>query len=531
MLPKIHKKDNPGRPIVSACNCPTELISKFLDSVLSPIVSQLPSYVKDTSDALHTFTDFEFTGPSNYLFSMDVKSLYTCIPHVDGLQALRYYLDRRDNCDPPTSTLLRLAELVLTLNNFTFNGKHYLQTSGVAMGTRMGPSYACLFVGFLEEKMLSNFPGPKPLLYKRYIDDIIGATSGSKEDIQAFIDYADHLHPALHFTSKISSDTVTFLDISVRINGNCLTTSVHYKPTDSHSYLHYQSSHPKKCKDAIPYSQFLRLRRICSEDTVFQHRSKEMKEFFNRRGYPAPVTDAAIHKVSSVTRSDAMKQAPPKKQHRIPLVLTYHPLNLAARDILLKHFKTLQDDPATSPIFDPSTTPLCSFRRDRSIGNHLVRSSLPATTHTTDNVPYRTAPCQRPRCKTCAHINGTSSINGPRGRRHINDHYTCTTTNLVYCITCTRCGQLYIGETRRRLADRFTEHLRSVRLNQRGLAVAQHFSTAPHCTEDMSVCVVATASSDTHRKTLEQRIIFQLGTLHPDGMNVEFHAFGTSTRP
>ena len=111
MLPKIHKKDNPGRPIVSACNCPTELISKFLDSVLSPIVSQLPSYVKDTSDALHTFTDFEFTGPSNYLFSMDVKSLYTCIPHVDGLQALRYYLDRRDNCDPPPVPSLGLRNL------------------------------------------------------------------------------------------------------------------------------------------------------------------------------------------------------------------------------------------------------------------------------------------------------------------------------------------------------------------------------------------------------------------------------------
>ena len=252
------------------------------------------------------------------------------------------------------------------------------------MGTRMGPSYACLFVGFLEEKMLSNFPGPKPLLYKRYIDDIIGATSGSKEDIQAFIDYADHLHPALHFTSKISSDTVTFLDISVRINGNCLTTSVHYKPTDSHSYLHYQSSHPKKCKDAIPYSQFLRLRRICSEDTVFQHRSKEMKEFFNRRGYPAPVTDAAIHKVSSVTRSDAMKQAPPKKQHRIPLVLTYHPLNLAARDILLKHFKTLQDDPSTTPsvpsdVTAPSAIILCD--------HHFLQQLTPQITSPTEPPP------------------------------------------------------------------------------------------------------------------------------------------------
>ena len=31
LKPKIHKPNNPGRPIISACSCPTELISSFLD--------------------------------------------------------------------------------------------------------------------------------------------------------------------------------------------------------------------------------------------------------------------------------------------------------------------------------------------------------------------------------------------------------------------------------------------------------------------------------------------------------------------
>ena len=38
MLPKIHKVDNPGRPIVSTCNCPTECMSSFTDDVLQLIV-------------------------------------------------------------------------------------------------------------------------------------------------------------------------------------------------------------------------------------------------------------------------------------------------------------------------------------------------------------------------------------------------------------------------------------------------------------------------------------------------------------
>ena len=46
--PKIHKRNNPGRPIVSAYSCPTELISQYSDQIMSPFVKSLPSYIKDT---------------------------------------------------------------------------------------------------------------------------------------------------------------------------------------------------------------------------------------------------------------------------------------------------------------------------------------------------------------------------------------------------------------------------------------------------------------------------------------------------
>ena len=37
----------PSRPIVSACSCPTELISSYLDKIMAPIVKSLPSYIKN----------------------------------------------------------------------------------------------------------------------------------------------------------------------------------------------------------------------------------------------------------------------------------------------------------------------------------------------------------------------------------------------------------------------------------------------------------------------------------------------------
>ena len=145
LLPRIHKPGNPGRPIVSACNCPTELLATYLDKITTPLVESLPSYVKDTNHMLDIVQSFRFSGPHNYVFTMDVKSLYTVIPNNDGLLALTHFLNKRDELQPPTHTLVRLAELVLTLNTFSFNGNYYQQTRGVAMGSKLGPKL-CVFV-------------------------------------------------------------------------------------------------------------------------------------------------------------------------------------------------------------------------------------------------------------------------------------------------------------------------------------------------------------------------------------------------
>ena len=98
-----------------------------------------------------SFKTFASTTSTNS-FTMDVKSLYTVIPHHNGLRALKFFLDKPLNKEPSTSVLVRLAELVLTLNNFSFDGEHYQQISGVAMGTKIGPNCANLFVGFVEKQ-------------------------------------------------------------------------------------------------------------------------------------------------------------------------------------------------------------------------------------------------------------------------------------------------------------------------------------------------------------------------------------------
>ena len=82
---------------------------------------------------------------------------------------LKHFFDLRTVKEPSSETLLRLAELVLTLNCFSFADIYYEQIDSVAMGNKMGPSYANLFVGYIEHQFFNQYNGLKPGLYRRYI--------------------------------------------------------------------------------------------------------------------------------------------------------------------------------------------------------------------------------------------------------------------------------------------------------------------------------------------------------------------------
>ena len=515
MLPKIHKLNNPGRPIVSAVSCPTSQIVSYLDSIFTSINQQLPTYVKDTSHALRLFKEFRFNGPNRFLFTMDVKSLYTCIPHADGLIALKFFLEQRSKQYPPTNNLLRLAELVLTTNTFSFNGSFYLQTSGVAMGIKLGPSYACLFVGYQEYLIMNSYRGPFPCLIKRYMDDIIGATSLPLESLQEFINYTNNFHPALQFTHNITEDSLPFLDLRLTIKDDTISTTIYYKETDAHSFLDYGSSHPKKCKDSIPYSQLRRLRRICTAEKDFDAKAKEMSSFFHQNNYPETVTDSALERVKKLLQEDALLPVDRSQTNsRIPFTLTYHPLNDRIKKIIYNNFRILQEDSHTKDIFE--APPLMAFRRDKNIKDTLVRTNLKT------NDPPGTFPCNHHLCQTCKHINNSTTFTNGNRNFTIRSAFTCASSSVVYCITCTKCNILYIGETSRQINNRFGEHLRNVRNrthldeqheNDPDSNISHHFNLPNHSTDDMSILGLLYASTEsTKRKTLEKRIIFALGT-------------------
>ena len=109
----------------------------------------LPSYIKDTTHFLLRLQNLGPLPDNAILVTLDVSSLYTNIPHKEGIEACRHFLNTRQNKSLPTERICDLIRMILTMNNFTFNDQHFLQIHGTAMGTRMAPSYANLFIGKL----------------------------------------------------------------------------------------------------------------------------------------------------------------------------------------------------------------------------------------------------------------------------------------------------------------------------------------------------------------------------------------------
>lgn len=328
--------------------------------------------------------------------------------------------------------------------------------------------------------------------------------------IHAFNDF----HDSIDFTHTISSTSVDFLDLCIMNDSNHIVTSIHYKPTATHAFLHYSSNHPNHCKDSIPFSQFLRLRRICSDNDDFVVKCDEMCDFFAARGYPHNVVNRARSKASNIPREEALRPNSSNTGSRIPCVLDFNSLNTKIVSIVKSNYHIIADDEDVGRLFKDNL--LISYRNERSLRKHLVSSKLNA-----DCTLVGSFECNRNICVTCNYIVNLQSVHNNDSCFNIRSSFSCTSSGLVYCIICSKCNMLYIGETGRHLGDRFREHLGMVRNNRINVSdVAVHFTSS--CSiDDMRVCGLYACDDSLKRKRMEKHIILKLGTLLPFGLNRE----------
>ena len=543
MLPKIHKdlSNPPGRPIVSGNGCPTERISQFVDFFLQPGVKNIRSYIKDTTHFLSVLNPIHNLPEGAILATLDVSSLYTNIPNTEGIEACRIMLqnERPLARTPFNDSLIKLLKLVLSKNNFDFNEKHYLQTGGTAMGTRVAPSYANTFMGWFEDTFV--YPhNPSPIVWKRFIDDIFIIWTHGRDSLNDFVSYLNGCLPSIKFEAESSTAEVHFLDVTVSIDADHnLQTDLYTKPTDSHNYLNYRSAHPRHCRDGIPYSQFLRLKRICSTEDAFLHQCREMSKNFIKAEYPANVIRKAFSRVFHTDRTTLLNPSvkeeddPNEGEERTFLITTFHPNFRECDKVVQQNWDILEKSSSTRPLLNLKL--IKGNRRAKNLRDILVRARLPRQISDTaksavrnTNTPLNV--CQKQHCQYCTMLDKTGRITSIVTNKEYNtrSQISCRSNNIVYCLCCQACGKHYVGQTKRPLVERLREHVRNINQNTDIHIVGRHFNEPGHNgIRSLSVKVLNFAKGHPDSKTsltmrleLESKWIKRLRCFVPRGLNL-----------
>ena len=542
MLPKIHKDkiNPPGRPIVSGNGCPTERISQFVDFFLQPGVKNIRSYIKDTTHFLSVLSSIHTLNEGTILVTLDVSSLYTNIPNREGIEACKIMLNTmRPHARAPTNdSIIKLLTLVLSKNNFDFNEKHYLQIGGTAMGTRVAPSYANTFMGWFEDEFVYTY-NPAPMVWKRFIDDIFVIWTHGLERLNAFVHHLNNCLPSIKFEAEQSCSEIHFLDVTVSIDEqHNLQTDLYTKPTDSHNYLNYKSAHPRHCRDGIPYSQFLRLKRICSNTDTFTHQCREMSKNFIKADYPPNVIRESFKKVFLLDRITLLNNLPIEEEDKEAtndktfLITTFHPNFRECNNIVQRNWDLLDKSSSTRPLLKLNL--IKGNRRAKNLRDILVRAKLPTHSgnneHPTKDANKANNVCNKPHCQYCRMINTTGKITSVVTHQDYNtrSQVSCRSNNIVYCLCCTKCGKHYVGQTKRPLVERLREHVRNINQNTDIHIVGRHYNESDHNgVKSLEVQVLNFCKGHPDSKTslkmrleLESKWIKRLRSDVPTGLNL-----------
>lgn len=85
----------------------------------------------------------------------NISLVYSNIKHEVGISCIKKFLDKdREISETQKQFLLDAIRFILEYKYFTYNNEIYQQCKCTAMGTKMAPSYANLFMGALEKEYI-----------------------------------------------------------------------------------------------------------------------------------------------------------------------------------------------------------------------------------------------------------------------------------------------------------------------------------------------------------------------------------------
>jgi len=399
ILPKTHKKIDaelgtwPGRPVLSGCCAPTRPVDRLLTTYLAPLLDLLPERLRDTSDFLRKIREFPQIPKGALIFSFDIVSLYPSIPQEEAAWVVSNFYEKNMgyvqgrlmhefNIQAPPPYLIKEGiDHVLNGTLLRYDHGFYRQNKGTAIGASVSVAIAEIFVHVSIERERKKMQ-KQPLVFFRYIDDIFGIFDGKENELKEYHEGLNKIHPDLQFTLEYDNQKLPFLDTLVYLDEEgTLQTTVFYKPSNTHQYLHFQSSHHPNLKRSLPFSQGIRIKRIVSDPKNLEDSLGEMFKFFSLRGYSHKILSEAKRRLKELSRDELLSEKNRKGTGRIIFPMLYSPsiapiLRTSINNIWSWLRKNAEDKPWENWFTDPP--PMIAWKKDQAIGEKLIRAEFPS---------------------------------------------------------------------------------------------------------------------------------------------------------
>ena len=407
---KIHKSNNPLRPIISQVLTPTYHLAKTLNKIITPYIPH-QFILKSTNDFIDLLHNSDCNG---VIASLDVESLFTNVPIDSTIDIILQHAYNHPTLPPPKipSEILK-AMLALCTKEAPFrspDGDLYLQIEGVAMGSPLGPTFANFYMGHLEEKVFTE--NPRPHIYARYVDDIFVQISSHNELIKLKETFQNN--SVLKFTFELNiNDKLPFLDVMVDTSDSTFHTTVYHKPTDHGTCLNADSECVEKYKNSVVVNYLNRAYRITNNWHDFHTELQQIKQMLVNNNY-------SNTKIDEITNKFIQQKQKHNENESCKNVIQVYYNNQMHRNYVIEE-RVLKDiiTHNTKPIDPCQKLNIIFYYKNSKCSNLVMRNNLTTKPNTLQqtNVVYSFL-CPFPHCKADEYIGLTQTTLSRRLTMH-----------------------------------------------------------------------------------------------------------------
>ena len=195
----------------------------------------------------------------------------------------------------------------------------------------------------------------------------------------------------------------------------------------------------------------------------------------------------------------------------LPIILEY---NSVGKKLAVEYENILKSEPNLKDY-----KLITAYKNHQNLQQLLIRNTL-RSDRMLENKVFNSKKCCNNKCKACNYIIQDSKFRSSNTLKKFNlkFYFNCKSTSLIYLITCKKCTLQYVGQTTRRLADRITDHISSIK-NNKNNPIGIHFNSNNHKLDHFSIIPIDYTVNKNTLDNLEIKRQKVLNTIYPAGLN------------